>query len=107
MSKRCALEELSAAVLAVCEGERYLSKDVRRPMAVDRSNNHTGPLNVLTRREFEVFLCMARGDTMIDLASKLNISPKTGYVYRGKIMSKLNITKLADLIQLVHSHKLI
>jgi two-component system uhpT operon response regulator UhpA len=107
LSKRCAPEELIQAIKSVCEGEQYLSQHVYRQIALDKLNNKDNVLKELTSREFEVFQYLAQGDSMKSLSKKLNISPKTGYVFRGNILRKLELESLAELIQLAHRHQII
>ena len=41
------------------------------------------------------------------IAARLNISPKTGYVYRGSIFSKLEASSLAALIRLARRYGIV
>ncbi len=107
LSKRCAPEELKRATLAVCRGERYVSDDICRRMAIDKLNNTENLLTTLTSREFEVFRLLARGDTVNDIADDLNISPKTAYVFRGNILKKLNLSTLADIIYCAQRYQIV
>ena len=107
LSKRCAPEELTEAINSVCQGEQYLSDHVYRQIALDKLNKKENLFKTLTNREFEVFQHLARGDSMNDIATKLHISPKTGYVFRGNILKKLNLSSLAELIQLAHRHGIV
>jgi len=104
LSKRCAPEELTEAIKAVCNGKQYLSDQVYRQVALDKLNKKENLLKTLTNREFEVFKHLAHGDSMNDIADKLHISPKTGYVFRGNIFKELNLSSLVELFQLAHRH---
>ena len=61
----------------------------------------------LSKREFEVCQGLARGDSMEYIAAWLHISPKTGYVYRGNIFRKLEVSSLAALIQLARRYGIV
>ncbi len=105
LSKRCAPAELNQAIKAVCRGRApYLGADVSRRLALARLNHKQDPLERLSKREFEVCRHLARGASMNDIAARLNISPKTGYVYRGNIFRKLEVSSLAALIRLVQRY---
>ena len=108
LSKRCAPAELGGAIKAVCRGETpYLGADVSRRLAQARLNHGQNPLERLSKREFEVCRGLARGDSMRAIAARLNISPKTGYVYRGNIFRKLGVSSLAALIQLARRYDIV
>ena len=106
LSKRCAPEELLVAIQMVGNGEQYLSEHVYRKIALDKLNNKESLLSTLTKREFEVFQHLARGHTMIDIANRLHISPKTGYVFRGNILKKLSLLNLADLMKFAYRNNI-
>ena len=50
-----------------------------------------GPLSVLTTREREVALLLARGDTNREISTALGISIKTIDTHRGHILKKLEL----------------
>jgi len=53
----------------------------------------------LTRRETEVLQLIAEGHTSKEIATKLDLYLNTIFVYRRKIMRKLDIHKQADLVR--------
>ncbi len=53
----------------------------------------------LSKREFEVFLDMAKGIKPVDIASKYDLKPKTVGTYRKRIFEKLHMTSNAELIK--------
>lgn len=57
----------------------------------------------LTKREYQVCLLLSEGLKNKDIASKLNITPATIKVHKSRIMHKLNINNLADLVRLTSS----
>jgi two-component system invasion response regulator UvrY len=58
------------------------------------------PLNGLTRREFQVFLRLAQGQTVSEIAGILRISPKTVGVHQTNIMRKLQLRNVSELTRL-------
>tara|TARA_B100000700_G_scaffold325215_1_gene433409 strand:+ start:1902 stop:2528 length:627 start_codon:yes stop_codon:yes gene_type:complete len=60
----------------------------------------TSPLNVLTRREREVFFLVAAGNTSKQIAGLLTMSLKTAENHRSNIYKKLNVSSSAELIRL-------
>ena len=58
-------------------------------------------LDSLTPREFEVMQLVVTGMLNKQIASDLNIAEKTVKVHRGRLMQKLRVTSVADLVRLV------
>jgi two-component system response regulator FixJ len=54
----------------------------------------------LTGRERDVFELLVAGDQSKVIAHKLSISPRTVQVHRGRVMHKLEVTSLQDLVRL-------
>lgn len=54
----------------------------------------------LTRREHEVCRLLAEGLKSKDIASDLKITPATIKVHKSRVMRKLNVNNLADLVRL-------
>ncbi len=57
-------------------------------------------LSALSKREWEVFRLLVDGMRPKDIASSLDISPKTVDTYRANIMRKLNVKGIAALVRL-------
>ncbi|MEG4127028.1 response regulator [Microcoleus sp. Pol14D5] len=63
-------------------------------------------LDLLTEREKEVAGNVARGLSNKDIARKMGISPRTVEAHRARLMLKLKVTSLADIVRLfVHTTK--
>src|SRR3989339_1459328 len=57
-------------------------------------------LKILTSREHEVFLLVITGMLNKQIASKLGISEKTVKIHRGRVMKKMQVTSIANLVHL-------
>lgn len=107
LCKRGAPEALIDAIRTTAKGQRYLDAQIAQRMAMqDLSGNH-GPLEILSEREFEVFLQLARGQTVAQIADKLNLSSSTVGTHLYNIKQKLNVANQAELTLLAVRHKLI
>jgi FixJ family two-component response regulator len=62
--------------------------------------NHTQSLETLTPREHEVMLAIAQGMTHREAGEYLGISPRTVEVHKGRVMEKLGVKTLAELVRL-------
>jgi DNA-binding NarL/FixJ family response regulator len=101
--KDTAATELRNAIRAVCRGESYFSPPVasRLTAAVrGEHGSHPAGLNLLTAREREVLLGIARGQTNKEMAVELGISHRTVETHRESLMRKLQIHTVAELTRL-------
>ena len=101
MIKDCAAEELVRAIRAVVANQIYLSPIVSRGV-VEEYLHHleemdSGIHSILTSREREILQLIAEGKNTREIASTLNLSPKTIETYRHRIMIKLKIDNIAGL----------
>ncbi len=91
----------------------FLEKPVVMPLLLSaleraferlRSNsiaiNHTQSLETLTPREREVMIAIAQGMTHREAGELLGISPRTVEVHKGRVMEKLGVKTLAELVRL-------
>lgn len=99
VTKGAAPEELVAGLLAVLQGKRYLSSDLRERRA-ERPDGALDAYSRLTAREREVFLLLAGGMTPKQTAAKLGIGQKTVYIHRASLMGKLGAGSELDLYRM-------
>jgi DNA-binding NarL/FixJ family response regulator len=94
--------ELRRAVRAVYEGDSYFPPAVAERLAAARETPaRKSPLDVLTPRERDVLLGVARGETNKQIAARLGISHRTVETHRESLMDKLDIRTVAGLTKLV------
>ena len=89
-------EELVTAVKKVADGNRYMSPSVLEKLRAFRLNG--GGAN-LSPREREVLKLIASGLSNKAIAQTLNISPKTVETHRNRLMTKLNLHSVAELVR--------
>jgi DNA-binding NarL/FixJ family response regulator len=97
--KNDASSELVAAINAVLRDETYVSPTLRDQASPHLQRSIELDIEKLTAREREVFRLMAVGRRPKDIAAALGISAKTVETYRARVMLKLGIDNLADLIK--------
>jgi two-component system, NarL family, invasion response regulator UvrY len=107
LCKRGAPEALIDAIRTTAKGQRYLDAQIAQRMAMQDLNGEHGPLEALSEREFEVFLQLARGQTVAQIADRLNLSSSTVGTHLYNIKQKLNVSNQAELALLAVRHKLI
>lgn len=97
LSKRSAAEELIQAIRQVSSGKPFLEARLAQEMAVQQVTGTQNPVDVLSDREFEVFMHLARGETVADIAKALFLSPRTVGTHLYNIKQKLNAANAAEL----------
>jgi DNA-binding NarL/FixJ family response regulator len=104
--KESAGAEVISAVRAVYLGRRYLSPSVRDSVMEVYLNNldvHS-PLELLSVREREVLQLTVEGHSSASIAGRMNLSPKTVETYRSRLMGKLNVRDLTELVRFAIKH---
>lgn len=91
--------ELVAAVRALAEGNAYLSPSVSKTVLNDYRQQGGDAGSELTTREREVMQLLAEGLTAKEIAKRLDISAYTVDAHRGRIMRKLQISSIGELVR--------
>jgi len=91
--------DLVAAIHAVASGESYLSPAVSNAVLDDYRRHVTNPIDLLTSREREVLQLLAEGKSNKEIAGVLNLSVYTVDAHRGRIMEKLNLHSISELVR--------
>ncbi|MGB7761772.1 MAG: response regulator transcription factor [Bryobacteraceae bacterium] len=91
--------DLVSAVRAIAAGEGYLSPAVSDAVLDDYRRHVTNPIDLLTSREREVLQMLAEGKTNKEIAAVLNLSVYTVDAHRGRIMEKLNVHSINELVR--------
>ncbi|MDO9052305.1 MAG: response regulator transcription factor [Methylotenera sp.] len=97
LTKRSAAEELIKAIRTVATGKKYLEASVAQQMAIQQLNGDQNPVDVLSPREFEVFMALAKGKTTNEIAETLFLSPRTVGTHLYNIKQKLNANNSAEI----------
>jgi DNA-binding NarL/FixJ family response regulator len=93
-------ETLLCAVRQILRGEVYLSNKMTSRLlhqVVGGVLPAESPLQSLSNREIEVFEMIGQGLTTMQIARRLELSPKTIETHREKIKQKLNLKNSAEL----------
>jgi DNA-binding NarL/FixJ family response regulator len=89
-------EELSQAIEKVVSGRQYMSPTVSESLHAFRLSS--GGVT-LSPREREVLKLIASGLSSKAIARKLDISPKTVETHRSRLMTKLDLHSVAELVR--------
>jgi two-component system response regulator NreC len=91
--------DLLEAVRILARGGEYISPSVQSALNSPYRSAGTTPLDQLTSREREVLQLIAEGKTNKEVAVALNISVFTVDAHRGRIMEKLNVHNVNELVR--------
>jgi two-component system, NarL family, response regulator NreC len=92
-------KDLLEAVRAVARGEGFLSPAVSGTVLDDYQKFVTNPLDHITNRERQILHMLAEGKTSKDIATELNISVYTVDAHRSRIMKKLGLRTIGDVVR--------
>lgn len=94
--------DLAQAVMAVAQGQTYLSPEVARILAQAFQQGRTqaadDPYERLTLREKQILQLVGQGKANKEIASLLSISPNTVAVHRANLMATLGVHGTAELV---------
>ncbi len=97
LTKRSAAEELIKAIRSVYSGKKYLEPNIAQQMAITQLSGENNPVEVLSDREFEVFMALAEGKSTNDIADTMCLSPRTVGTHLYNIKQKLNAHNSAEI----------
>lgn len=97
LTKRSAAEELIKAIKSIHQGKRYLEPNIAQQMAITQLSGETNPVEILSDREFEVFIALAKGKSTNDIADTSCLSPRTVGTHLYNIKQKLNANNSAEI----------
>jgi two-component system, NarL family, invasion response regulator UvrY len=97
LTKRSAAEEMIKAINMVASGKKYIEAGVAQQMAIQQLSGDQSPVDVLSEREFEVFMSLAKGKTTNEIAESLFLSPRTVGTHLYNIKQKLNANNSAEI----------
>lgn len=97
LTKRSAAEALIEAIRQVAAGRVFLEPALAQELAVARMGSPGNPVEALSAREFEVFMMLACGRSVNEIAELLFLSPRTVGTHLYNIKQKLGAGNSAEL----------
>ena len=107
LTKESASEELLRAIRRVAGGGRYISSTLaeRLAAALDQTSGKQ-PHELLSDREYQVFILLAGGKVVPEIAQSLALSSSTISTYRSRILEKMGMSTNAELMHYAISNNL-
>jgi DNA-binding NarL/FixJ family response regulator len=108
LTKQAAPELLVSALRTVAAGRRFVSPALAEQIAGEIARGDERPAHMqLSSREHQIFLRLAAGDSVSQIAQLLGLSVKTVSTYRTRVMEKTGLTRNAELTMYAIRHGLI
>ncbi len=101
-------DNIIKAIRKIASGGKYITPVLAELLEFQLHHKPTHiPHELLSTREFAVFLSIAHGKTPGVIAEELSLSAKTVNNYRLRALQKLNLKSNADIINYAHRHNLV
>ena len=97
LTKRSAAEELIKAIRQVSQGKTYLEPSIAQRLAVQQFSGGNSPIDSLSEKEFKVFIALANGQSVQEIADVMSLSPRTVGTHLYNIKQKLEASNSAEL----------
>jgi two-component system, NarL family, invasion response regulator UvrY len=98
LNKDCEPDEIVKAIRTVARGRKYITASIAERLADGLTgSNDKLPHEQLSERELQVFLRLARGETIGNMAVSMSLSVKTVSTYRTRVMEKMKLESNSDL----------
>ena len=107
VSKRSAPEALVSSIRQVAEGKKVIDPAIAQELALSQLSATQSPVDVLSDREFEIFLHRARGKSVAAIAEMLHLSASTVGTHLYNIKQKLGAANAAELTMMAVRSRLI
>jgi two-component system, NarL family, invasion response regulator UvrY len=101
LNKDCDPQEIITAIRTVCRGRKYITAGVAEQLA-DQLGGVAGGADKLlheqlSQRELQVFLRLAKGETVGHMGVSMSLSVKTVSTYRTRVLEKMGFGSNSDL----------
>lgn len=98
LNKDCDPQDIVGAIRTVYRGRKYISPGVAELLADGLGGAAEGPPHEqLSDRELQVFLRLAQGEAVGQIAVSMSLSVKTVSTYRTRVMEKMKLESNSDL----------
>ena len=107
LTKESAPAQLVLALRKIAGGGAYISAEVAEQLALGAMPGAQADVHEsLSDREMQVFRCLAAGESVTDIASRLNLSVKTVSSHKANLMHKMSLANQSELVRYAIRHGL-
>jgi len=100
LSKTARIDQILTALTQLKEGKIYLTHALSEQLKKEKlGDKEKSAFRKLSSREIEVLKLLASGKKNKEVAGGLDINEKTVSTYKSRLMKKLNVTNIVDMLQ--------
>ncbi len=100
LCKESVPELLVAAIRKLAQGGKFVSAGLAEQLVRNLHETESKPLHsLLTDREYQVLLAIARGERLTEIAKTMSLSIKTVSTYRTRLLGKMKMSSNAEIIR--------
>ena len=104
LNKKASLAAVRHAILKIASGGVYITNELAQTIAFDESTGRPRRMfKKLSMREVEVLKMLCDGKRNKEIALELKLNEKTVSTYRSRIMKKLRVRNLVELVRKAQS----
>jgi len=108
LNKSADQDLLVGAIRKVAQGGMYVSASTAESLALAlRHESQAAPHEVLSAREYQVFVQIAAGNTLTQIAQNLSLSLNTVSTYRARVLEKIAVNNDVELALYAVRHQLV
>lgn len=108
LTKESAPEELVTAIRKIYHGGKYVSSSLAEKLAFALDSSDEKPSHaMLSDREYQVMRMFAEGKKVTEIADQLSLSIQTVSTYKARILEKMKIHTVADIVRYAVEKRLI
>lgn len=100
LPKTARIDQILTALTQISQGKIYLTNTLTEQLKKEKSGEEEKSIfRKLSSREIEVLKLLASGKKNKEVANGLDINEKTVSTYKARLMKKLNVTNIVDMLQ--------
>ncbi|NDP21929.1 MAG: response regulator transcription factor [Paludibacter sp.] len=108
LTKDISSKKLSEALKKILSGGTYLTSSIAELITCELRGSHDKPAHeMLSDREYQVFLLIASGLSVSSIAIELSLSVKTISVYRSNILTKMSLKNNSEMTHYAFKNNLV
>lgn len=108
LTKESIVSDLISAIRKVARGGWYVSASLGERLARELGRKEKEePHELLSHREYEIFMMTAAGRSVKEIAHELTLARTTVSSYRSRIMEKMKMRNTAELVRYAVEHRLV
>lgn len=101
VSKNAGLNEFKRAIELVMQNRKYISENLAQQLASGIGmKEKDSPFDNLSSREFDIATLLMKGKTISEIAELLNLNISTVGTYKARLLEKLGVKNMVELIEL-------